>query len=82
MPKKFPDDTTQEIVVYAGPGVEISLPFDRCRETVWASQAQIEELFGLDQSGVSRHIRNILRSAEVDAESNMQKLHITSADGQ
>ncbi|TQO19491.1 Fic/DOC family protein [Rhodoglobus vestalii] len=70
----------QDIVIYAAPGVELTLPLDRDRETVWASQAQIEELFGVDQSGVSRHIRNILRDDEVDQESNMQKVHIAGAD--
>ncbi|HEY7931357.1 MAG TPA: RhuM family protein [Acidimicrobiales bacterium] len=80
VPAKHPYENAQEIVVYAGADVEISLPLDRDRETVWASQAQIEKLFDLDQSGVSRHIRNILGSAEVDPESNMQKLHIASAN--
>lgn len=49
-------------------------------ETVWASQAQIEKIFGVDQSGVSRHIRNVFRDEEVDRTSNMQILHIASAD--
>ncbi|HUY42853.1 MAG TPA: RhuM family protein [Acidimicrobiales bacterium] len=76
MPETFPDDIGQEIVIYAGSGVELSLPLDRENETIWASQAQIEELFGLDQSGVSRHIRNVFRDEEVDRESNsMQNLH-------
>lgn len=65
------------IVVYSAPGVELKLPLDRDRETVWATSKQIEELFGIDQSGVSRHIRNIFRDAEVDSESNMQILHTT-----
>jgi hypothetical protein len=74
------DRASQEIVVYSGLDVERALPLDRVRETVWASSAQIEELFAIDQSGVSRHIRNIFRDAEVDQESNMQKVHIASAD--
>ncbi|MHB1324071.1 MAG: RhuM family protein [Coriobacteriia bacterium] len=68
------------IVVYSAQDVELSLPFDSEHETVWATQAQIEELFGVDQSGVSRHIRNIFKSAEVDRESNMQKTHSPSSD--
>jgi prophage maintenance system killer protein len=75
-----PGDINQEIVVYAGPGVEVTLPLDRERETVWASQAQIVELFGLNVSSVSRHINNILRDGEVDQESNLQKVQIASAD--
>lgn len=47
---------------------------------VWASQAQIQTLFGIDQSNVSRHLRNVFQDAEVDRESNMRKAHIASAD--
>ncbi len=68
---------SQDIVIYSAPGIELALPLDRDRETVWASSKQIEELFGIDQSGVSRHIRNVFGDAEVDAESNMQILHTT-----
>ena len=80
MPETFPDDTTQEIVVYVGPGVEISLPLDRDRETVWASQAQIAELFGVDRSRVTRHVNSIFRDEEVGQESNVRKAHIASSD--
>ena len=80
MPEKSPDDIAQEIVIYAGSGVEVSLPLDRDRETVWASQAQIAELFGIDRSGVTKHVNNIFRNAEVDKESNVQNLHIATAD--
>lgn len=69
-----------EVVIYSAHGVELSLPIDRDGDTIWATQAQIEGLFGIDQSGVSRHIRNILRDDEVDSESNMQKMHTASSD--
>lgn len=59
---------------------EIAFAFDRERETVWATQAQIVELFGLDVSGVSRHIRNIFRDSEIDQESNLQKMQIANSD--
>jgi hypothetical protein len=56
------ENVGQEIVVYSGLDVELALPLDRVRETVWASSAQIEELFAIDQSGVSRHIRKIRKA--------------------
>ena len=74
VPEKLPDDDAQEIVVYAGPGVELSLPIDRERETVWATQAQITEVFGVERSGVSYHINRVFRDAEVDKESNSVKI--------
>ncbi|OYV65788.1 MAG: hypothetical protein B7X07_01720 [Actinobacteria bacterium 21-64-8] len=69
----------QEFVIFAGNGIEIALPLDRERETVWASQAQIVDLFGLNVSSVSRHISNVLRDGEVNRESNLQKVQIASA---
>ena len=71
---------SSEIVIYETGTTRLSLPLDPVHETVWASQSQIGELFGIDQSGVSRHLRNIFRDQEVDEQSNMQKLHIAHAD--
>ena len=49
-------------------------------DTVWLSQAQMVELFGRDQSVVSRHIRNALSEGEVLEKSNMQKMHSANSD--
>lgn len=78
MSSGFPE--SNEVVVYAGPGFELSLPLDRSRETVWASQAQIAELFGVDRTGVTRHVNNIFRSDEVEREGNVQIMHFASSD--
>src|SRR5690606_26036708 len=43
------------------------------------TQAQIGELFGRDQSVISRHINNIIDEDELDEDSNMQKMHIAGA---
>lgn len=50
------------------------------QDTVWLSQAQMVELFGRDQSVVSRHIRNAIAEGEVVEKSNMQKMHIANSD--
>ncbi|MCC2034132.1 virulence protein RhuM/Fic/DOC family protein [Microbacterium allomyrinae] len=71
---------TSAIEIFESTDGVVSLEVRSEGETVWASQADIEELFGIDQSGVSRHIRNILRAEEVAAESNMQKVHIAGSD--
>jgi len=57
---------------------QVNVRFEQ--ETVWLSQAQMVELFGRDQSVVSRHIRNALQEDEVSEKSNMQKMHITNSD--
>ena len=58
--------------------VELRVPIED--ETVWLTQAQMIELFGRDQSVISRHIRNIFRENELDEKSNMHFLHITNID--
>jgi len=69
-----------EIELYESRDGVVSVEVQSDGETVWASSAQIERLFGIDQSRVSRHIRGVFADHEVDRESNMRKAHIASAD--
>ena len=77
MPKK---KQPQSIVIYQAKSGAIELRGDFGAETIWATQAQIVELFDVDQSVVSRHIKNIFADAEIDPKSNMQKMHIANSD--
>jgi prophage maintenance system killer protein len=69
-----------EILLYEAPDGEVRVEVRLDRETVWLTQAQMVELFGRDQSVVSRHLRNVFADGELPAEGNMQKMHIASAD--
>lgn len=44
----------------------MKLPVTVEDETVWLNQNQMIELFGRDQSVISRHIRNVFKEHEVD----------------
>ena len=61
---------------------EFELDVNVDKETVWLTQAQICELFGRDQSVISRHINNLFAVEELDSTSNMQKMHIPNSDKQ
>ncbi len=69
-----------QVVIYQAKSGAIELRGDFTRETIWATQAQIVNLFGVDQSVVSRHINNIFKDGEIDKKSNMQKMHIANSD--
>ncbi len=69
-----------EIVLFETEDKSILLPVALEDETVWLSQAQMMELFGRDQSVISRHIKNVFHENEVDEKSNMHFLHIAKAD--
>ncbi|MBI3919588.1 MAG: virulence protein RhuM/Fic/DOC family protein [Betaproteobacteria bacterium] len=69
-----------EVLVYIAPDGEVRVDVRLDHDTVWLTQAQMVELFGRDQSVVSRHLRNVFADGELPAEGNMQKMHIASAD--
>jgi prophage maintenance system killer protein len=49
-------------------------------ETVWLTQQKISELFEIDRSVVTKHLRNIFKSKELEEKSNVQKMHIAQSD--
>jgi hypothetical protein len=67
------------IEIYQTKDGAIEFNADIKNQNIWASQAQIVNLFKIDQSVASRHIKNIFKNGEVD-ESNMQKMHIANSD--
>lgn len=67
-----------EIYQTADGQTQVEVRFEQ--ETVWLSQAQMVVLFGRDQSVISRHIRQAVHEGEISEKSNMQKMHIASAD--
>ncbi|HEY5713752.1 MAG TPA: virulence protein RhuM/Fic/DOC family protein [Candidatus Gracilibacteria bacterium] len=67
-------------IVYQAENGAIQLRTDTQDDNIWASQSDIAQLFGKDQSVISRHIIKIFKENEVDKESNMQKMHIPYSD--
>lgn len=47
---------------------------------MWATQAQIAEIFDIERSVITKHIGNILKVREIDEKSNVQKMHIANSD--
>lgn len=50
-------------------------------ETVWLTQAQIAELFGTGRQAITKHLKNIFNSHELEEESVCSILELTAADG-
>ncbi|MFH1112102.1 MAG: virulence protein RhuM/Fic/DOC family protein [Patescibacteria group bacterium] len=71
---------SKNVVIYQAKSGAIELRGDLRQRTIWATQTQIVNLFGVDQSVVSRHINNIFKDGEISKKSNMQKTHIANSD--
>ncbi|MEI8232217.1 MAG: virulence protein RhuM/Fic/DOC family protein [bacterium] len=70
---------SKSIVIYEiAKGKVVSVPIDK--ETTWLTQAQISELFQVDRSVVTKHIRNIVKEGELEEKSNVQKMHFPNSD--
>ena len=71
----------KQIEIYRGAEGEIVFDVDAELETLWATQAQIAQAFGVDRTVVGRHIRNILQTGELEEKRVCAKNAHTAADG-
>ncbi|MFC3207505.1 RhuM family protein [Aquamicrobium soli] len=62
-------------------GREIDLPIDFESDTVWATQAQMADLFGVTKQNVSLHLQNLYRDGDLDEKSVSKESLVTAADG-
>lgn len=72
---------SKQVVVYQTKNGELKLQGDFKKSTVWASQAQIANIFLVERSVVTKHIRNILSDKELDSESVCANFAHTGSDG-
>lgn len=69
-----------EIVLYQ-PEATFKLEVRLENETVWLTQAQIAELFGTGRQAITKHLKNIFNSHELEEDSVSSILELTAADG-
>lgn len=74
------NDTNGEIVMYQ-PDETIRLEVRLGEDTVWLTQQQIAMLFGVQRPAITKHLRNIFRSGELEESSVSSILEHTAADG-
>lgn len=60
--------------------VNVQVIVDSAHDTIWTTQKGMAEIFGINVSGISRHINNIFTSGELDEESNLQKMQNANSD--
>jgi death-on-curing family protein len=68
------------IVLFETEDKEITLSVPIEQETVWLTQAQMTDLFGVDRTVITKHVNNVFKENELNRESNVQNLHIANSD--
>lgn len=70
-----------EVLVYQAPDGQVRVDVRLERETVWLSLNQLAELFGRDKSVISRHLRNVFESGELERAATVAKNATVQTEG-
>ena len=70
-----------EIIIYQTADGETRLDVRMENDSVWLPQAQIAQLFGTDFPAISKHIRNIFQSGELERAATVSKMEMVRQEG-
>lgn len=78
MPKK---EKQKNIVIYQAPNGAIEVRIDSQKETILLTQQQVAELFGVQKAAISKHVKNIFDSSELDKTATVSNLETVQTEG-
>lgn len=73
--------TENKLIIYQAKNGAIEFRGDFSRETIWATQAQIADVFGVTVPTINEHLANIFKTKELNKDSVIRKFRITAVDG-
>lgn len=74
-------DESQIVLYPPNESISLQVKIDASHDTVWLTQQQIADLFGTKRPAITKHLRNIFNSGELDQNSVSSILEHTAADG-
>lgn len=81
MPNLTLRDQITEFLLYTAPNGAIKVEVLLSNETIWLTQKRMAELFGVGVPAVSKHLKNIFESHELDQNAVISILETTADDG-
>lgn len=81
MNKNDNDPIPSDFFLYKNANGEVKVEIYVFNETVWLTQDKIAQLFGVDRSVVTKHLKNIFQTAELQEDTVSAKIALTAADG-
>jgi len=70
-----------EIILYKSLDGSTRLEVSLHDDTIWLAQSQLAELFDVNVPAVSKHVRNILGSGELDSSATVSKMERVQIEG-
>ena len=69
------------IEIYTAPDNSIQLQVKLDQDTVWLTQKQLADLFGVKKAAISKHISNIFSVGELDPIATVSKMETVQIEG-
>ncbi|OJF77347.1 MAG: hydroxyacid dehydrogenase [Treponema sp. CETP13] len=77
------DDLIQsEIILYKTEDGNVKVDTVLQNETIWLTQAQMADLFGVNVPAVSKHLKNIFDEGELNREATVSKMETVQTEGE
>ena len=74
-------NSTAEFLTFIAEGKENGIQVLYKDETIWATQKAMAELFGVDRTDITKHLKNIFDSLELEKEAVCAKFAHTAEEG-
>ncbi len=71
----------QNLIIYQGKSGQIEFRGDFKQDTIWGTQKQIADVFGVDVRTINEHLKNIYKTGELDEKSTIRKFRIVQKEG-
>lgn len=75
------ENIRNNLVIYQAKNGAIEFRGDFSHDTIWANQAQIAQVFGVKRPTITKHLKNIFKSNELNEKSVCSILEHTANDG-
>ena len=69
-----------EILLYTTPSGKVKIEIYLQNETIWLTQQKIADLFGVQRPAITKHLKNIFESGELEENSVCSVLEHTASD--
>ena len=77
----IPNNSFTEFMLYTAPGGKVKVEIFLRNETIWLTQEKIALLFGVQRPAITKHLKNIFDSNELNELSVSSILEQTADDG-
>lgn len=77
-----PSDELSEFLLYSTPGGEVKIEIYFQNETVWLTQQKIADLFGIDRTVITKHLKNIYSEGELKKDATCAKIAQVQMEGE